>query len=74
MAIAKISGQGLTAIALSVALLWGCVVSEHLIVQHANLEASRVLQEIRMMRLRRSHPIPVSLPVRQVSPTRSVVG
>jgi hypothetical protein len=61
MPIAQITGSGLVGIALSVALLWGCIVSERLIVNNANLEARRTLQEIRVMRLHR-HVVPVSVP------------
>lgn len=74
MAIAKITGQGLTAIALSVGLLWGCLVGERLIVQHANLEASRTLRELRLMRQKR-YSAPLAVPVRAIPrPTAPVVG
>ena len=63
MAIAKISGAGLSAIAVSVALLWGCLISERVIVRQANLEMSQTLREVRLMRLRRvSQPVSVPLP------------
>jgi hypothetical protein len=61
IAIARITGSGLTGIALSVVLLWSCIISERLIVKNANVEARRTLQEMRMMRLRR-HLVPVSAP------------
>lgn len=58
MAIAKLTGQGLTAIAVSVALLWGCLVGERLLLQRANAEASRTMYELRVMRLQRNaHPV-----------------
>lgn len=41
MAITK---QGLTAIALLVALLWGCLIAERVIVQRANQEMGRMLK------------------------------
>lgn len=72
MAIAKISGAGLSAIAVSVALLWGCLISERVIVRQANLEMSQTLREVRLMRLRRvSQPVSVPLPrvPRQVRPS-----
>ncbi len=52
MPVAKITGQGLSAIAILVALLWGCLVGEHLIVQHANREARQVLREVRVLRMK----------------------
>ena len=73
MAIAKITGQGLTAIGISVALLWGCFISERLIVRQANVKASRALQEIRTMRLRK-HSQPVSAPVVRPGQTPRVVA
>jgi hypothetical protein len=74
MAIARITGQGLTAIGISVALLWGCFISERLIVRQATLEASRTLREVRAMRLRR-HMQPVSAPApRPARPARPVAG
>ena len=41
MAITK---QGLTAIAVLVALLWGCLIAEQLIVQRADQEMGRMLK------------------------------
>ncbi len=73
MPIAKITGQGLIAIAISVALLWGCLVSERLIVNRANEEASRSLRDLRLMRQQR-HAIPVSVPVPHQSPVHPVAG
>ena len=61
MPIAKITGQGLAAIALSVALLWGCVACEHFQRQNAVQERVRVLREVRRMQAP-VHPVPVSDP------------
>jgi len=46
MPIAKITGQGLIAIACSVALLWGCLISERVMLHRAAAERVRVLREI----------------------------
>ena len=43
MAITK---QGLAAIAILVAILWGCLVSERLTVERANQEMGRVLRQM----------------------------
>jgi hypothetical protein len=73
MPIARITGQGLTAIAISVALLWGCLVSERVIVNRANQEASRTLRDLRVMRQHR-RTIPVSVPAPLLAPVRPAVG
>jgi hypothetical protein len=62
MALLKITGQGLTSIALLVALLWGCFIGEHLMVRQARLENARVIAELRAMQ-RRQRIQPVSMPV-----------
>ena len=72
MAIAQITGQGLSAIAVLVVLLWGCLVGERVIVRRANVEAARTLREIRALRLKR-HLIPVSAP-QAPRPVRPSVG
>jgi hypothetical protein len=53
----KITGQGLLAIALSVALLWGCLISERLMLRNAARRRVRVLHQIEQLQ-RRSHPAP----------------
>jgi hypothetical protein len=50
MRIAAITRHGLLGMAVSVGLLWGCLISEHLILHHAYLEQSRALQEIQRLR------------------------
>jgi histidinol-phosphate/aromatic aminotransferase/cobyric acid decarboxylase-like protein len=61
MPIAKITGQGLSAIALSVALLWGFCAEERLLVRRASEERARVLRELK--RLQHSTP-PSAAPFR----------
>jgi hypothetical protein len=51
MPIAKITGQGLAAIAASVALLWGCFVGEHLILNRTHVRRAQVIRELRQMQL-----------------------
>jgi hypothetical protein len=49
MPIARITGQGLAAIALSVALLWACFIGERLMVRDANTQCAQVMRELRQM-------------------------
>jgi hypothetical protein len=46
MPLAKITGQGLVAIALSVALLWGCVLGEHAMMRKALQERAQVMRQV----------------------------
>jgi hypothetical protein len=62
MPIVKITGPGLSAIGISVALLWGCLLSERVITWNATRERTRVVRELEQMRLERQ-PAPVSVPV-----------
>ena len=59
MPVVKITGQGLSAIALSVALLWGCLVKEQAVARHDRVERARVLRDLRELQ---HHNLPVSLP------------
>ena len=61
MPIIKISGQGLSAIALSVGLLWGCLIGERLAARRAFSERAKVLRDISRLR-RRERTQPVSEP------------
>ena len=67
MPIAKITGQGLAAIALSVALLWACLIGERVMVRRAYTQRAQVMRDLqRMQRSNRSEPVsaPVHLPRR----------
>ena len=64
MPIAKITGQGLAAIALSVALLWACFVAERLISERSLTRRAQVMRELRQMQLQRRAE-PASTPVRR---------
>ncbi len=59
MPVAKITGQGLLAIGLSVALLWGCVIRERILVHRASEQRIQVFHEIEQLR-RNLHPSPNS--------------
>ncbi len=49
MPIVKITGQGLSAIALSVALLWGCWFEERSVNRRAFTERARVMRELQQL-------------------------
>jgi hypothetical protein len=61
MPIAKITRQGVAAIALAVALLWGFLLVEHFELRQALDQRARVLRELRELQ-RRGGPVPVSAP------------
>ena len=67
MVLAKITGAGLSSIALLVAVLWACIVGERLILQRANREYSQAMTQIRQLQSKK-RAVPASLP----SPRRSV--
>ena len=50
---AAISNEGLSLIAFLVVVLWYLVVTNHLIVRHADAESSHALRELQSLRLRR---------------------
>lgn len=52
VAIAKITGQGLTSIAVLVALLWACVIGERVLARRANAGAAQVYEAMRRLRLK----------------------
>ena len=62
MVLAKISGAGLISIATLVAMLWACILGEHLIVRRANREFSNAMIELRQLQMKKQ-AVPVSLPV-----------
>ena len=67
MPIVKITGQGLSAIALSVALLWGLLIAERYVSRKAGEGRAQALEEIRRMQ-RPSAPQPVSVPLPHPAP------
>jgi hypothetical protein len=64
MPIARITGQGLAAIALSVALLWTCLIAERVTLRHATARRAQLMRELHQ--LQQNHRAePVSTPVPQ---------
>jgi len=52
VSVAKITGQGLTSIAILVALLWTCAIGERVILGRANAGAAQVVRAMRELRLK----------------------
>ena len=73
MPIAKITGQGLVAIAFSVALLWVCLIAERVMVKRACQERVRLLQDIERLQ-HRQRTQPVSAPGRLLPRVRTSAG
>jgi len=74
MPIARITGQGLAAIALAVALLWACLIGEQLILKRSVAVRSQVFRQLRQMQIR-NHTVPASTPVRPFAhPARTRLG
>jgi len=67
VAVAKITGQGLTAIAILVALLWVCAIGERVIVARANAQAAQVLDAMRLLQIQKRRP-PAFTPARPALP------
>jgi len=63
MPIVKITGQGLSAIGLSVALLWGCWLETRSLVRHDYIERARVLRDLQQLQHARPNPAPVLTPM-----------
>jgi hypothetical protein len=74
MPIAKITGQGLAAIALSVALLWACLIGERMLVSQTLAQRAQVMRELHQMQ--REHGTqPVSTPAhRSAHSARVAIG
>ena len=66
--VAKITGQGLTSIAILVALLWACVIGERVMLGSAQTgaaEALRTMRELRLKNRREPAAAPAETPLRQ---------
>jgi uncharacterized membrane protein len=61
MRLAQITRQGLAAIALSVALLWICVLAEHAMMQRAVQERAQVMRQVVRSR-QRAEPVGAPAP------------
>ena len=69
MVLAKITGAGLSSIAMLVIVLWACILGERLIVDHANREFSGAMAEIRQLQMkRRAEPASVPTPIHRTHP------
>ena len=51
--------------ALSVALLWGCLIAERVTMRRAATQQTRVLRDLKRLRGRQRRPEPVFEPLRQ---------
>jgi hypothetical protein len=73
MAVVGITRQGLAAMAVAVALLWGCLLGERMIVRQASVEMTRALRNMQVLRDRRE--LPVSTPIIRIPrPLRPTAG
>jgi len=61
--VAKITGQGLTSIAILVAFLWTCVICQHVILGRANADSAQVMRAVRELRLKNRRQ-PAAMPAR----------
>jgi len=73
VSIAKITGQGLTSIAILVALLWTCAIAERVIAAHASADAVQVMRAMRELRLKNRRE-PAATPPRPRRPQHVEVG
>jgi hypothetical protein len=67
MALAKITWQGLVSIAILVAILWSCILTERHISHNARIETYRALRDMRYLKFKRrvepvSRPLPGTQP------------
>ena len=65
MTIAKITTPGLTAMGLTVAVLWSCLIGERILVRNAAEEQAQVLREINLLR-QKQRSEPASTPLQQL--------
>jgi hypothetical protein len=73
VAIARITGQGLTLIAILVVLLWACAIGERVIVDRANAETTEALRAMRSLQLKNRRQ-PAATPVHPTRRQRSDLG
>jgi len=70
MAVCKITIPGLTAMAVAVTLLWGCLIGERLILRQAASQQAAALRRVQLLR----SPQPVRLPVPHLRMRRNKLG
>lgn len=63
VSVAKTTGQGLTSIAILVALLWTCLICQRVILERANAGAAQVMRAMRELRLKKRRQ-PAAAPAR----------
>lgn len=73
MALAKITREGLVTIAVLVAILWGCILTERILSRNTSIETYRVLRQIRYLKFK-LHVEPASDPAPLSPSLRPVVG
>jgi len=65
MPVVRITGQGIAAIALSVAFLWGCWIDTRITMDRSLLERARVLRELeRLQPKQQTEPVAAPFPTR----------
>ena len=69
----RITGPGLTTIAILTGILWGCIFLEQRTLAHARAEANRALSGIRELQMKK-HILPAAIPVREPRPARREIG
>ena len=69
----RITGQGLTTIAILTAILWGCILAENWTLARTRADANRVLTEIHALQVKR-HIVPVTAPVQAPRHMRPEIG
>jgi hypothetical protein len=74
MPIAKITGSGLAAMGVAVALLWGCLITERVITRDASQERTRIVRELEQLQMeRRATPASAPIPHRSL-PSPAFLG
>jgi hypothetical protein len=63
MAIAKITGQGLISIAILVAVLWSCIIGEHVMAGRASDGAAQAMRAMRTLQMKNRRE-PAASPLR----------
>ena len=73
MALTKISRTGLVSIAILVAILWGCIVSERYLLRNSKMDTYRALRDMRYLKFKRRVE-PASRPSRPSGPSSFSLG
>jgi hypothetical protein len=72
MPIAKITGKGLAAIAVAVAMLWACLISERLMLDRSYARRAQVMRDLRRMQVDHGGMQPASAPSYHHRPSTTV--